>query len=49
MDVFCSNQGISSVNHAIVSQDDKISTPGHPRYKIFVEGDNLNGVMVTRG
>ena len=45
--VYGTLQGISSVNRAIIHVDE--SNGGSSRYKLLVEGANLQAVMATKG
>ena len=42
-------QGISAVTHAVVCHDEKNPDPKTLKLKLLVEGENLRGVMGTRG
>ncbi len=39
-------KGLSTVSRAVIHMDD---ASGVPKYKLFVEGDNLREVLATRG
>ena len=42
-------QGVPAVTHAVVCHDEKNPDPKTVKLKLLVEGDNLLGVMGTRG
>jgi hypothetical protein len=44
-----STQGVTGVTHAVICHDDENKDPNKTRLKMVVEGDNLLGVMGTRG
>lgn len=44
--MFVSSQGSPNVSRAVIHIDEKA---GELKYKLLVEGDNLQGVIATRG
>ena len=42
-------QGVPTVTHAVICHDEKNTDSSRKKFKLVVEGDNLQGVMTTLG